>query len=181
MDFKRVLGFLITEFNKHEIDYALIGGFALGIHGIMRTTMDIDFLVKGRDAGKVRTILERHSYKCIYITENVSQYVSEIKTHGTLDFIHAFRPISLRMLKEKQIKPIYNGKMAIPILKPEDIIGLKIQALANNPQRVELEKNDIKSILEKYHNSIDWGKLKEYFLLFSLIDYYEECRKEFKK
>lgn len=181
MDFKRVLHFLITEFNNKEIDYAVIGGFALGMLGIMRATMDIDFLVQARDVEKVRNILERHSYTCMYITENVSQYVSEIGSHGTLDFIHAFRPISMRMLKEKQLETIYNGEMSVPVLKPEDIIGLKIQALANNPQRVELEKNDIKSILEKYHGSIDWNKLKEYFSLFSLIDYYETLKKEYKK
>ncbi len=50
MDFKQVLRFLIFEFDKHNIDYALIGGFALGILGIIRATMDMDFLVKKDDA-----------------------------------------------------------------------------------------------------------------------------------
>ena len=180
MDFKQVLSFLTSEFNKHNIDYALIGGFALGILGIMRTTMDMDFLVQKDDVEKVKAVLENYTYKCIYITENVSQYVSDIDSHGTLDFIHAFRPISLRMLKEKQIKTIYNGDMAIPVLKPEDIIGLKVQALANNPKREELDKSDIKAILEKYREHVDWSRLKEYFALFSLTEYYEELQKEYK-
>ena len=152
----------------------------MGILGIMRTTMDMDFLVQKDDVEKVKVVLENYTYKCIYITENVSQYVSDIDSHGTLDFIHAFRPISLRMLTEKQIKTIYNGDMAIPVLKPEDIIGLKVQALANNPKREELDKGDIKAILEKYREHVDWSRLKEYFALFSLTEYYEELQKEYK-
>lgn len=179
MDFKQVLRFLVSEFDKNNIDYALIGGFALGILGIMRTTVDMDFLVKKDDAEKVKSILEKHSYKCIFITENVSQYVSNISSQGTLDFIHAFRPISLGMLKDKQQKIIYNGEMTIPVLKPEDIIGLKVQALANNPAREEFEKNDIKSIIEKYREYIDWNRLEEYFTLFFLTEYYEKLKKDY--
>ncbi len=40
-DLKRVLSLL----NQHEVDYLLIGGYALAAHGYLRATTDIDILV----------------------------------------------------------------------------------------------------------------------------------------
>ncbi len=38
MDFQTVLKMLLKSFNEQKIDYALMGGFALGILGMGRTT-----------------------------------------------------------------------------------------------------------------------------------------------
>ena len=37
---------IIESFNKHSVNYILIGGFALQFHGHSRATEDIDFLVQ---------------------------------------------------------------------------------------------------------------------------------------
>ncbi|MBA7695826.1 hypothetical protein ES703_104466 [subsurface metagenome] len=91
MDFIKVLHFLLDEFNKEKIQYALIGGFAMGAWGIMRSTMDLDFLVNKSDLGKIEKIMVRRLYKCFFKTENVSQYVSDLKPLGQVDYLHAFR------------------------------------------------------------------------------------------
>ncbi len=36
---------LLGLFNKHNVQYALVGGFAVNYYGYVRTTQDIDFLV----------------------------------------------------------------------------------------------------------------------------------------
>jgi hypothetical protein len=36
---------LVARFHEHGIEYALCGGMAMGVHGFMRATMDIDFLI----------------------------------------------------------------------------------------------------------------------------------------
>ena len=36
---------LVTEFEKDSIDYALCGGLAVSVHGFLRATVDIDFVV----------------------------------------------------------------------------------------------------------------------------------------
>lgn len=44
---------LIGALNKHQVDYLLIGGYALFAHGYQRATTDIDLLVPAtRDFGK---------------------------------------------------------------------------------------------------------------------------------
>ena len=37
---------LVALFEKHEVKYALIGGYAVIYYGVIRTTQDIDFLIK---------------------------------------------------------------------------------------------------------------------------------------
>ncbi len=40
----------VQSLNEHSVDYVLIGGYALGIHGVLRATADIDFLYRGTQA-----------------------------------------------------------------------------------------------------------------------------------
>ncbi|MEW5817800.1 MAG: nucleotidyltransferase family protein, partial [Spirochaetota bacterium] len=74
MDFAKVLGRLLSDFEREKITYALIGGFAMGALGIVRATMDLDFLVKKDDLKAVHEIMNSHGYNLLYKSENVSQY-----------------------------------------------------------------------------------------------------------
>lgn len=49
VNFERVLEALLAEFDRRRIRYAAIGGFALGVLGYPRTTIDLDFLVHKDD------------------------------------------------------------------------------------------------------------------------------------
>jgi hypothetical protein len=42
MDFKRVIELIVTNFDQCKIEYAFIGGFALGALGCLRSTMDMN-------------------------------------------------------------------------------------------------------------------------------------------
>ena len=49
------------------VDVALIGGLALGAHGVQRFTNDIDFLVDGADRLKLKQLMlepSRKGYRC---------------------------------------------------------------------------------------------------------------------
>ncbi len=48
MDFEKSIKKIIEGFEREKIGYALIGGFALGLYGITRTTIDLDFIVDWR-------------------------------------------------------------------------------------------------------------------------------------
>jgi len=179
MDFEKVLETLIREFTNAKIRYALIGGFALGAMGILRSTMDLDFLVDSRDLLKIDKIIKQYDYKCIYKTENVSQYVSDIKLFGSIDFLHAFRKISLAMIKRAKDLPVFNGKLNIRVVIPEDIIGLKLQALVNDTTRENREYADIEAIMAYYKEPLNWNLIEEYFSLFEQQEKYEELKEKY--
>jgi hypothetical protein len=181
MNFEFVLKKVIAGFEKENIHYALIGGFALGLLGIPRATMDLDFLIQKEDLDKLDGVLTSLGYKLYFRSENVSHYRGKNPDLGSLDFIHAFRKISLSMLKNAQDKKFLGGKFCIKILQAEDIIGLKIQAIANDPKRKLKELADIEALINVYRDKFDWDKLKEYFSLFEMEEEFRDFKEKFLK
>ncbi len=179
MDFKVVLKLILDEFQKENVRYALMGGFALGVLGVPRATVDMDFLVHRDDLFKIEKIMKDNNYECVYKTENVSQYISSLKIFGEIDFLHAFREISVGMLQRATEKDIFGEGLKIRVLSPEDIIGLKLQALANDETRTLREYSDIEALMENYNVNLDWNILEEYFTIFSQIEKYKELKGKF--
>jgi len=179
LDFKTVLELILKAFNKEDVRYGLIGGFALGVLGLPRATVDLDFLVHRDDLDKIEEIMKTLGYKCVYRSENVSQYISELKIFGEVDFLHAFREISLGMLERAAEKDVFEGKLKIKVLLPEDIIGLKLQVQVNDSARVAREFVDIESLLERYKENLDWGILEDYFVLFGQKEKFLELKDKY--
>lgn len=181
MDFQKVLPLIIKEFEKKGIRYALIGGFAMGALGIVRSTMDLDFLVDAQDLPKVDSIMKKYSYDCVYKTKNVSQYVSGAKIFGEVDFLHAFRQISLSMFKRAKKMPVLEHGVSLNVLAPEDIIGLKLQAYVNDETKREQQWADITSIAKHFGRKLDWQFIGEHFRLFDLINEFKELKDKYGK
>ncbi len=179
MDFKRVLEELLQGFEKNKVRYALMGGFAMGLWGMGRTTVDLDFLVHKNDLSKVEEIMTALGYECKFQTENVSQYVSPLRVFGEVDFLHAFRQPSLRMLDRAVDKKVF-GEMRLKVLRPEDIIGLKLQAIKNNPHRKEREIEDVVFLASEYGSVMDWSVVEEYVKILDVQGLYEELQKRLR-
>lgn len=180
MDFKVVISKLLAAFKEHNISYALMGGFAIGLWGGGRTTIDIDFLVNRDDMAKVDAIMQELGYECKYRTENVSQYISALKIFGEVDFLHAFREASLQMLDRAEEKKIFDGELTIKTLIPEDLIGLKLQAIRNNPEREENDMADIRMLIQIHKDNINWQLVENYFKIFEMKDLYEKIFRRIK-
>lgn len=177
MDFERVLRGLLPAFDRDGIRYGLIGGFALGALGVPRATADLDFLVHRDDLNRLDTILTFCGYVRAFGSENVSQYANPDDTWGAVDFVYAWRPISLAMLQRAIVKPIFLGTLQARVLQPEDVIGLKVQAMVNDPLRRPKETADIEALAGAYGARLDWPRLSEYYDLFGLRAEWEELRK----
>src|SRR3989304_1912400 len=160
MDFRLVLSKLLTAFEKESIRYALMGGFAMGLWGGSRSTVDLDFLVHRNDMEKVHKIMTDIGYELHHHTENVSQYSSPLKVFGDIDFIHGFREASLEMLERAKIKDVFVGSLKIKTLIPEDIIGLKLQSVFNNPSREKIDIADIETLVSIHKENLDHELLK---------------------
>ena len=149
------------ELAKHsleeaKIDFALIGGFALGAHGIHRATKDIDLLVDGRCKGDVKKLLTQKGFQLVFESDEVLQFDGV----GLLDIVLANRPLSLEMIQEAPAKNLFG----VPVVAPEGIIGLKIQAYKNDPSRKLRDLADIQELLCTC--DVDLEKAKQYADLF---------------
>jgi len=176
MDFKLVLEKLLTVFKEQDIRYALMGGFAVGLWGGSRSTVDLDFLAHLDDMKKVHGIVSSLGYELHLKTENVSQYTSPLKVFGGIDFIHAYRDASVEMLQRAVQKDIFSGTFKIKTLIPDDIIGLKLQALYNNPSREKTDMADVELLVSINRDNLDWELIRQYCEIFMMQDLYRKLK-----
>ena len=167
----------MAEFEKNDVGYALIGGFAIGALGVPRSTIDLDFLVYAEALHKVEAIMLALGYKKVFASENASQYVSPSAEMGEVDFLHTFRPISMRMLAEAETVPVFGKEVRVKVLKAEDIIALKLQSINNNPARLAKDSSDIEELLKS--RKPDWKILETYFELFGMGARFLELREKY--
>ncbi len=179
VNFERVLEALLSEFDRLHIRYAAIGGFALGVLGYPRATIDLDFLVHIDDLSKVHDLLTKLGYQRLVHTENVSQYRHHDAAWGSVDFIHAFRQSSLAMLARAKSYPVFGAKQTVKAAAAEDVIGLKVQAMVNDPDRKRQELADIESLLNLFGLKLDWKRIQEYYDIFGLGEEAKQLRERF--
>lgn len=176
MDFQVALGRILDAFQRQDVRCALAGGFAMAALGVPRATVDLDFLAHRDDMDKIDGIMQATGYQCLFKSENVSQYVSPLKVLGEVDFIHAFRTTSLGMLARATSRDIFDGNLKVKVLEPEDIIGLKVQAMVNDPTRQTQELADIEALMGRFGSKLDWRRMEEYFSLFGQQPRFLELR-----
>ena len=179
MDFELVLKRLISDFSRLRIRCAAIGGFALGVLGVPRQTLDLDFLVHRDDLEKLDGALTALGYSRVFQSENVSQYRHPDAAWGSVDIIHAFRKISLAMLDRAKDYPALGGKQSLRTAQPEDVIGLKVQAMFNDPERRAQEQNDIERLMAQYGRRLDWDRIQEFYHVFGLAQEAKKLRERF--
>ncbi len=138
------------------VSHALIGGFALASYGQHRATSDIDLLAEGSKKEVIKDALLKNGFVLRHESNEVLQFTGT----GFLDILLARRPLSLEMLRRANLSTDLN----IYILKPEDLIGLKIQAYKNDATRELQDKADIQKLLQLPNLEIE--VIKKYADLF---------------
>lgn len=179
MNFRTITEKLLTSFEEHHIQYALIGGYAVGLWGVARGTLDMDFLVRRDDLEKLDRIMAALGYELRYRSENVSQYMASQALFGEIDFIHAFRAPTLRMLERASEKTIFSEVLSVRVLQPEDLIGLKIQAIANNENREHHDMYDIEELIRLHGDTLDWQLIEEYCVIFDRQDLFTKLKEKY--
>ena len=170
MNFNLVLKYLIELFNERKVPYALIGGLALGIHGIIRTTQDIDFIIPLSAIQKIEDFLLTHGYKKLFRSDDIAGYVSDNFELGRVDFILAHRKYTQNMLNGAIPFDTEASGHKLMVAPLEDIIGLKLQAYFNRKDRKTDDMKDIENIIKQFKTKLDYKKIKEYASIFNAQD-----------
>jgi hypothetical protein len=180
MDFIAVLEFLLGLFEKEKVDFAFIGGVALQMAGVERATGDVDFLILTEDVVKIKPGMIARGYKVVADTEDSLCFQGDKAAWGRVDFLLAHRRHAKDMLKRAQVREGLMGKYRYKVATPEDVIGLKVQAMANSPHRWEKDRPDIKALLNLHGDKLDMGRVREYFKIFEMEPELEKILEEVK-
>jgi len=170
VNFNLVLKYLLELFNEHKIPYVLIGGLALGMHGIVRTTQDIDFIIPLSSIQEIEDFLLTHGYKKLFRNDDVASYVSDDFELGRVDFILAHRKYTQNMLNNTIPFDTEASEHKLMVAPLEDIIGLKLQAHFNRKDRKTADIKDIENIIKQFKSKLDYEKIKEYASIFNAQD-----------
>lgn len=70
--------------------------------------------------------------------------------------------------------------MKLRAIGAEDQIGLKLQAIASNPDRLYRDMADIRMLMQRHFDKLDYSLLREYFTLFGRQKDLESIRSEIR-
>lgn len=143
-------------FQKAKLPFAVIGGFALALQGIVRATHDVDLVLqlKLKDYEKAEQILEELGLKSrlpISAKDVIHMREEYIKNRNLLawsfvDYKNPVNQVDLLIttdLKDLKINQIKVGGRRIPVASLESL--LKLKSLSDRPK----DQIDIQSIKEK--------------------------------
>ena len=168
MKFVEVLENLISRFNERNIELVLTGGLALSTMNIFRFTNDLDFIVLEECKYDVHEIMSELDYELQdFSNDEIRSYFSPLKVFGQVDFMMARRKYTRAMVRRASVKPLFDSRFYIKTVRPEDLIGLKVQAIHNDPEnRFLKDAPDIRRLLEMHSDKLDMDLVREYFRVF---------------
>ena len=84
-DLEEELRALRDAFAKSEVEYALCGGLAVGVHGFPRATVDIDILILSESEPRVRDLARMRGYVIEARPMSFSRGATEIRRISKID------------------------------------------------------------------------------------------------
>lgn len=165
--------------SRHGFRIALIGGFALPFHGVRRATGDVDFLIDEAGADALHETLTAAGYEALHRSADVANYRPTRPAGSGIDVLYARRGATCAMLERAMVPA---GSADVPVVDVEGLIGLKLQALVNDPRRRRQDEADIVQLLRSNLPTLNLPLLDEYFTLFdeqdALARFLDEARQD---
>jgi hypothetical protein len=155
MFFEEIFG----RFNKKRIDYVVVGGVALVMHGVVRLTADLDLMIylNEKNISKFVDVVKELGYKPklpvkaeelispdkreTWFKERNMKVFSFYNPHQPTSLIDIFiyEPVAYNKIKSNSVK-IKIGNISVPVVSINDLIKLK--KISGRQQDIE----DIKAI-----------------------------------
>lgn len=144
---------VISAFQKYQVKYALVGGYAVALHGAIRGTVDIDFVIQldrsqFEAAEKALLSIELQPRLPVTATEVFDFREEYIRNKNLIawSFYHPTNPLEMvdilitQDLKDMQTVGKKIDRLLIQVVSIPDLIAMKKQA--DRPQDLE----DIKAL-----------------------------------
>ncbi|MGQ9485070.1 MAG: hypothetical protein ACUVSA_08875 [Desulfosoma sp.] len=171
MKFCQILELLVSFFEKHRMDYALIGAFALHAYGYVRATADLDVLVRSEAQGSLIAFLESLGYETIAVSNGFSNHVHPLQGLGRVDFVYVSGETADEIFSSVQNR-VALGKKDLPVVKPEHLIALKVFAMKNDPSRTFREMADVEYLMRL--DGVNLEEVRRIFVHYGLEERYEQ-------
>jgi len=125
-DFKELLELL----NKHNVDYMIVGGYALAFHGAPRYTGDIDIFVKPEEqnARNILEVLDKFGFGSLDLTVDDFSLCNKVVQLGVppvrIDIVTSITGVDWRTAESNRVKGEY-GEVPVYFIGRSDFIANK--------------------------------------------------------
>ncbi|HLB72018.1 MAG: DUF6036 family nucleotidyltransferase [Candidatus Methanoperedens sp.] len=178
---EQILNLVCDFLNKTDIDYVIVGGFAVLFYGNPRTTMDIDYVIRLEDENipvLVKFLQENGFHADEYdmrtaLKEESHCTVEDKETMFRLDIKGVYTEMDERALRNK--RQVDLNDIAIWIASPEDTIINKL---------VFAREQDIKDalgILVRQYDVLDIDYLEKMAKKIGVHDSLKELRNKYER
>jgi len=138
-DFKE----LLALFNKHEVEYVIVGGYALAFHGAPRFTGDIDIFVRAQsqNAAHILAALNEYGFEPAELTEDDFSSPNKVIQLGSppvrVDIITSLTGVSWDEVIESKVSGNY-GEVPVFFISRSDFIKNK-RAIGRNKDLADID------------------------------------------
>lgn len=151
----------VTEFlDRQSARYAVIGGVALVMYGLPRTTLDLDLVVDFAVQEPLVQWLEAQGYRTLHRSGGYSNHSHLDTAWGNLDFVYV-RGETAEKLFAGCRRAQGPGGREVPVPSPEHLAALKVVSLKNDPGRAFRDQEDLRFLL--HLPGVDQGEVRRYF------------------
>jgi hypothetical protein len=142
-----------------HIPFAVAGAFAVAMHGYVRATRDIDFLVRSSDRDAAVAALERLGYRCIHSSNGLVQLerlpLPELPgVVERVDLLLSAHDIGHRAIETAMGAPMAWQRERLPVVPLETLIMMKLMAVSANPRRLQ-DLVDVRALLMQSNGRLD--------------------------
>ena len=134
---------LLALFNKHGIDYIIVGAYALGFHGVPRYTGDLDIFVKPdpANAKSIMQALREFGFGAVGLTAADFEAEERVIQLGfppiRIDIMTSITGVSWEQAKAGMVEGRF-GDLTVPYIGRDDLVSNK-KALGRKRDLADLE------------------------------------------
>ena len=139
-DFKE----FFQSFNQHEVEYLLVGGYAVGYHGYPRATIDIDVWVasNGENARRVVAALEDFGFGSQMLAEELFLEADQVIRMGLppmrIEILTSISGVDFQDAYDERIEDVLDG-VPVKLISLRHLKANKVAA-ARTKDRADLEE-----------------------------------------
>jgi len=174
MDFGRNLEELKSFLDGRQYRWALIGGVALAVYGLARTTLDLDLVVDVDAQEELVSFMEELGFETLHCSTAYSNHLHPDPIRGRIDFLYVRGPTRDQLFAEAETRP---GPRGIPVRvpRPEHLIAMKVLAIKSDPSRTFQDLADIRYLA--LLPGVDHDEIRGQFERHGLLDRYRELER----
>lgn len=160
--FVHAIAVVVGVARRHRFRVALIGGWALSLHGVQRTTADVDFLAEEAGAEPLHETLTESGARCERHAGGLVRYAATLGM-APLDILYARAEPERGMLERALPRLIRGPRVRVPVVEAEALIALKLRVVPPSAVERARDEADIRALLQRRAASLDLDEVRAHF------------------